>query len=198
MIQMLSSRRVLVYDFSQREHGINHHLRLGRRENHMREKTVVAVILGALFILCSANPLRAQSASDACSLLTASEVSAALEVKSLPGKPAVEGSPKACVWSDVADASVSNRRVTLSITTSTTAFEYMKSSPRITIETVSGIGDEAFYEISKGGDAPILQVRKGGSVFTLQILSGLKSKPFTLDEVKAKEATLAKAAAGRF
>ena len=136
--------------------------------------------------------------SDACSLLTVSEVNSALEIQSLPGKPAFEGSPKACIWSDAADASISNRRVTLSITSSTTAFDLMKSSPRIAIETVSGIGDDAFYEIPKGSEAPILQVRKGGSFFTLRILNGLKSKPFTRDEVKEKEATLAKKAVGRF
>ena len=74
----------------------------------------------------------------------------------------------------------------------------MKSGQRITIETVRGIGDDAFYEILKNHEAPILQVRKGGSVFTVRILNGLKSKPFTLEEVKAKEATLARAAAARF
>ncbi len=135
---------------------------------------------------------------DACSLLTPGEVSAAIEIQSLPGKPVVPGSTKACMWTDSADASVGSRRVTLSITDSTVAFGLMKSSPRITTEPASGIGDEALYEIPKDHEAPILQVRKGGSVFTLRILNGLKAKAFTTDEVKTKEATLAKAAAGRF
>lgn len=136
--------------------------------------------------------------SDACSLLTTGEVSAALEINSLPGKPVVVGSPKLCMWSDAAGGNINNRRLTLSMTSSTTAFDFMKSSPRITTEAVPGIGDEAFYEIPKGGETPILQIRKGTSVLTLRILNGLKSKPFTRDEAKAKEAMLAKAAADRF
>jgi hypothetical protein len=163
----------------------------------LKNRALLSGALTSVFVLGGSHRILAAT-SDACSLLTAGEVSAALEIKSLPGKAAFAGSPKACVWSDSADTSVSNRRVTLSITASTTAFDLMKSSPRITIETVSGIGDESFYEIPKGHETPTLQVRKGGSVFTLRILNGLKSKPFTIDDVKAKEATLARAAAGRF
>ena len=150
------------------------------------------------YSVADALSLPAAATQDACALLTPGEVSAALEIQSLPGKPAFPGSTKACIWSDSADSSASNRSVTLSITSSTAAFQIMKTSPRITIETVSGIGDEAFYEIPKGHESPILQVRKGGSVFTLRILNSLKSKPFTTDEAKTKEATLAKDAAGRF
>ena len=162
-----------------------------------KNRMLLAGALTSVFMLGGSHRILAAT-SDACSLLTAGEVSAALEIKSLPGKAAFAGSPKACVWSDSANTSVSNRRVTLSITASTTAFELMKSSPRISIETASGIGDDSFYEIPKGHETPILQVRKGGSVFTLRILNGLKSKPFTLEDVKQKEATLARAAAARF
>ena len=102
------------------------------------------------------------------------------------------------MWSDAADGNINNRRVTLSITSSTIAFNQMKSSPRITTEALTGVGDEAFYEIPKGHDTPILQVRKGGETFALRILDGLKSKPFKLEDVKTKEATLAKVAVGRF
>jgi len=155
-------------------------------------------LLGALTLSLVLGAHSALAAtSDACSLLTAGEVSRALEIKSLPGKPAVAGSPKLCMWSD-ADAGINGRRLTLSVTASTTAFNLMKSSPRITTEAVTGIGDEAFYEIPKGRETPILQVRKGNSVFTLRILNGSKSQAFALNEVKAKEATLAKEAAGRF
>ena len=136
--------------------------------------------------------------SDACSLLTTAEVSTALEIKSLPGKFAIAGSPKACVWSDTPEASPDSRRVTLSITSSTVAFNNMKSSPRITVEPASGIGDEAFYALPSAHETPILQIRKGTSVLALRILNGLKSKAFALADVKTKEASLGKAAAGRF
>ncbi len=163
----------------------------------LKYRALVSGVLTMMFALGGSHRTLAAT-SDACSLLTVSEVNSVLEIQSLPGKPIFAGSPKACIWSDAADTSISNRRVTLSITASVAAFELTKSSPRITIETVSGIGDDAFYEIPKGSEAPILQVRKGSSFFTLRILNGLKSKPFTLGEVKAKEATLAKNAVGRF
>ena len=163
----------------------------------LKYRALLCGVLTMIFVLGGSHRTLAAT-SDACSLLTVSEVNSALGIQSLPGKPAFAGSPKACIWSDTADTTTSNRHVTLSISASATAFELIKSSSRITIETVSGIGDDAFYEIPKGKEAPILQVRKGGSFFTLRILNGPKSKPFTRDEVKAKEATLAKNAVGRF
>jgi len=135
--------------------------------------------------------------SDACSLLTTEEVSAALEVTSLAGKPAIAGSPKSCIWSDSPTDSIDHRRVTLSITNSVVGFNAMKSSTRIVTEAVSGIGDEAFYELPKG-ESPFLVVRKGQATFTLRVLNGLKLKAFSLEQEKTKEATLGKAAAGRF
>jgi hypothetical protein len=165
--------------------------------------TGLALILGLAgsqkTSIAQAAPSPVPATDDACSLLTVAEVGAALGIQSLPGKQAVPGNSKLCMWTDSADANISNRRLTLSITSSATAFQLMKSSPRITIEAVGGIGDEAFYELPKGSnESPVLQVRKGGAVLTLRILNGLKSKAFTTEEVKTKEALLAKAAAGRF
>ena len=74
----------------------------------------------------------------------------------------------------------------------TTAFDMGKSNKQIKIEPVRGIGDEAYYEIFSS-DSPLLVVRKGSSAFNVRILNGLKFKPFTLAEEKAKEADLAKA-----
>lgn len=156
------------------------------------------VIVAAIVVVGSAGRTAGAAEPDACTLLTTAEVSGALGVNSLPGKRTFGGSPKACLWSDDAGGSVNNRRVTLTITSSTMAFQMMKSSPRIKTEPVSGIGDEAFYELPGPHEAPILQVRKGSEVFTLRVLNGLKLTPFTVEDVKAKEASLAKAAAARF
>jgi hypothetical protein len=46
-------------------------------------------------------------------------------------------------------------------------------------------------------DSPFLMVRKGGTVFNVRILNGLKLNAFTLEQEKAKEADLGKAAASR-
>ena len=134
-------------------------------------------------------------APDACSLLTVQEVSAALEVQSLPGKP-LFGHSTACSWSDDAAQSVDHRRVTLSVVNTTVPFNTMKTSPRLTIEPVSGVGDDAYYVLLKS-DSPQLAVRKGGTVIQIRVLNGLKAKPFNLAQEKAKEAALGKAAAAR-
>lgn len=134
--------------------------------------------------------------ADACGLLTRAEAGKALEVESLAGKRIVESSPKACIWSDDAKAAVDSRRVTVQYI-AIAGFQMGKSRPgRFTIETVSGVGDEAYYEIIKS-ESPILIVRKGNTAIGVRILNGLKFKAFTLDEEKAKEAELAKAAVGR-
>jgi hypothetical protein len=101
------------------------------------------------------------------------------------------------MWSDVPNHNVDHRRITLSIL-SVAGFQVGKSgaNKRITIEPVSGIGDEAYYELFTS-ESPFLVVRKGSVAFDVRILNGLKAKPFTLDEEKAKEADLAKAAASR-
>lgn len=135
------------------------------------------------------------AAPSACSLLTVQEVSAALEVQSLPGK-ALFGRSSACIWSDDAAQSINHRRVTLSIVNTTAVFNNMKTSPRLSTEPVTGIGDDAYYVLLKS-ESPQLAVRKGGNVIQIRVLDGLKEKPFTLAQQKAKEAALAKAAVAR-
>jgi hypothetical protein len=130
---------------------------------------------------------------DACSLLTAAEVSKALEEKSLPGKRVIPQSPKMCSWSDDAD----QRSVVVSYS-GVAGFAFAKSPKRnITIEPAPGIGDDAFYLISNSKTSPFLHVRKGNSAFSIRVLNGLKLKPFTQDQEKTKEADLAKAAVAR-
>ena len=141
-------------------------------------------------------PLGSTGAPDACALLSTSDVSTALEVASLPGRHAFGNSPLACIWSDDTTGSFGNRRVTLTIM-SMQAYTMGKSNPVIITEAAPGIGDDAFYELFKGKESPFLCVKVGGSAFQVRVLNGLKLKPFTLEQEKAKEAALAKAAVGR-
>jgi hypothetical protein len=135
---------------------------------------------------------------DACALLTEADVSAALEVKSMPGKRVVESSPKACIWSDDPSGGFRNRRVTLTITP-VAGFDAAKSNlaTRLTIEPVAGVGDDAYYEIFRTSETPMLAVKKGGTAFVVRILNGLKLKAFAREAVKAKEAELGKDAAAK-
>jgi hypothetical protein len=133
---------------------------------------------------------------DACALLTEADVTKAIEVKALPGKRIVPSSPKVCGWSDVDGGDINHRRVTAAYT-SVTGFQVAKSQPgRMSIEPISGIGDDAYYAIPKS-ESPILSVRKGDTAIRIRLLNGLKLPPFTLEQEKTKEADLAKAAVAR-
>lgn len=139
----------------------------------------------------------AQNNVDACSLLTAADASKALEASSVPGKRIVASSPAGCVWSADPAASDSSRRVAL-VTHSLRAFQIAKSPAikTIKVEPVTGIGDEAFYQFYPSA-SPFLFARKGNTAFSVRILRGTRSKPFTVEQEKSKEAALAKAAVAR-
>ena len=155
---------------------------------------VVAVNLGAPYADSFAAEhalLSRAGADDACALLTPDQVSAAIEVKALPGQHLVAISTKQCIWSEDPKPNTDHRRVTLNITT-VRSFNMGKSNPGLTTEAVSGVGDEAYYIIYKA-DAPTLVVRTGDSAFDLRLLNGGKAKALTIDETKARELALAKA-----
>ena len=132
----------------------------------------------------------------ACTLLTNADATKALEVPSRPGKELVNST--GCIWwSDPAESDTS-RRVTL-VTHSLTSFR-VAMHPAITtikVEPVSGIGDEAFYQIYPHDQNPFIWVRKGDVTFDVRIITRLDPKPFTLAQEKAKDAVLAKAAVAK-
>ena len=140
----------------------------------------------------------AQANPEACTLLSAGDASKALEASSLAGKRLMPADPTGCIWSADPAASDSSRRIAVN-THTVRAFQFAMR-PAITtikVEPVSGIGDEAFYQIYPGDASPFIWVRKGDKTFSIRILTRLKPKPFTLDQEKAKEAVLAKAAVAR-
>jgi hypothetical protein len=139
-----------------------------------------------------------RTAPDACSLLTPSDVSTAIESTSLPGKRLFPTNPAFCMWSDSPINAVTNRRVTLEIL-KPNAYDVAKGSGNGTkVEPVAGIGDDAYYlESIKSSQPPYLYVRKGRTDFQVRILNGLNFKAFTLAQEKAKEADLAKAVAAK-
>ena len=165
-----------------------------------RGGTLRAFVLAAslpISIPATRPSLKLASDVDACTLLTTAEASKALEVTSLPGKRLIASSPKICVWSNDSTQGFGGRRVNLSVMTPA-AFQVGKSAGArgINIEPVSGLGDEAYYEIPKT-DSPFLFVRKGQTAFSVRILNSLKMKAFSREQEKAKEADLAKAAVAR-
>ena len=173
----------------------------------MRTQHRIASSLTPALLLVSISATRFMPASDAtatapnapaaCTLLTTADASTALEKPSQPGKELVDAT--GCVWSNDPAASDSSTRVTLN-THSLRSFQ-AAMHPAITtikIESVSGIGDEAFYQIYPNDQAPFIWVRKGNVAFDVRILTRLKPKPpFTNDQLKSKIASLAKAAVAR-
>ena len=67
----------------------------------------------------------------------------------------------------------------------------------IQIESVSGIGDEAFYQIYPHNQNPFIWVCKGNTAFSIRIITTLEPRPFTNDQERSKLAALAKAAVGK-
>jgi hypothetical protein len=170
-------------------------------------RIISSAICGLLFLSVSAArfvatgsraPSFQNSAPAACTLLTPAEAGAALEASSQPGKEEGMG-PTGCIWSNDPAAGDTSRRVGVN-THSIRAFDIAKK-PAITtikIESVSGIGDEAFYQIYPNDQSPFIWVRKGKESFSIRILTRIKpARPFTIDQEKSKLVVLAKAALGR-
>lgn len=150
---------------------------------HVQRVVVAAAVSAPLFV---------GAQRDACSLLTPAEVSAAIESTSLPGKRLLPSDTRHCIWSDSPTNAVSNRRVTLTILMPG-AYDFGKggvAGASVKIEAVSGVGDDAYYQL---GGSPRLTVRRGSTDFQVQILNGFNFKAFTLAQEKAKEVDLAKA-----
>ena len=152
-----------------------------------------------LFLSTSAARFNApvQKEVDACTLLTVGDASKALEQSSQPGKRLVESSPTGCMWSADPKMSDSARKIAVN-THSQRAFEFAKK-PAITtikIEPVSGVGDEAFYQIYPKGASPFIWVRKGSNAISVRML-GTSTNRFSVEQEKAKELALAKAAVAK-
>jgi hypothetical protein len=151
------------------------------------------------FAVAARVPSSVHGDPEACTLLTPADVSTAIEASSKAGKRITESSPKECIWSSDPAASDTSRRVALAIV-STRAFGFA-SRPAIStikVEPIAGIGDEAFYQVYPNNASPFIWVRKGNTALSIRILTRLKpQKPFTLEQEKAKEAVLAKAAVAK-
>jgi hypothetical protein len=165
----------------------------------MKTNGIASAVTGLLLLLSiAAARFAAQSQGiEACTLLTVGEVSKALEQSSKPGKRMVEASPDGCIWSADPAASDTSRQVALNLHTPR-AFMIAKS-PAITtikIEVVSGVGDEAFYQIYPAPRDPFIWVRKGKNAISIKIM-GTKANQFSVEQDKSKLLTLAKSAVAK-
>jgi hypothetical protein len=127
----------------------------------------------------------AQSASDACSLLTPAQVSAAAGAQMGPGKYVTPTFKTTCTWT------AAGKIVTL-MTEGVDAYNKGKTplSPAMQIVSASGIGDDAYYVVM-AGKMVALFVRKGGNAFKMSVYSQLP-----VPKLEAMESALAQQVAG--
>jgi len=156
---------------------------------HLRVTTTI--LIGVLLIGSVVAPLRA-APSEACSLLTQANVSAALGVAIGAGQQ-IAG-PSTCGWS------AQGKRVTLTITrpaAGQSPVDRFNSGKTpiigVTNEPAAGVGDDAYYVyFTKAPNSGTgLVVRKGSFVFEIRVYG------FALDQAKTIAKTLAQALTGR-
>ena len=153
----------------------------------MRLERIIAISIWALVfsavVMCAQS--QAADANNACSLLTTSQVSAALGGDVAAGESTV---PKKCRWKQkqtgpaalVADLDLWDPKTV----------ESAKSTATLTHTTVSpvpGLGDDAFYLSRKQVQSEILYVKKGSHAFSVHIMG----KKLSNEEMRAKEKALA-------
>lgn len=160
--------------------------------NNMNSKIKSAALLAVLFVVavCSSPVASAAPPADACSLLTAAQVSSVLGV---PAAGKAMG-PKACMWVQTGVKPGSPRRrvdiVILIMQGYTQGYAVAKMPNAPTTATqVSGLGDDAYYLSMTSAHAYTeLRVKKGSVAFSIRVQRS--GTPFTPDQIKVKEKTL--------
>jgi hypothetical protein len=154
----------------------------------MRSNQSASLSISAALLLCTAMlaPRGAQTAlaSDACTLLSAAQVSSVLGTPVEAGEHIVPNSLTSCGWMGPGGASIGSKKIVLSLL-SARSFQTGKTPVKGVTETLApGIGDEAYY-ISMPPFGTALSVRKGSAYFQLRIAG------FPSGQVRTLERTLA-------
>ncbi len=128
--------------------------------------------------------------TEACSLLTPEQVSAALGISVGPGQHVPANNLKACGWTQQGSSTPGAKRVLLSI--ESTKFWAARKTPvdGITKTPASGIGDDALY-ITTPPFGTGLNVKKGEVALIVRVYG------FATGQIEAKEKTLALQALSR-
>lgn len=159
----------------------------------MQTKWKIGVILAGLFACGTFGPRAAFAAPprDACSMLTPAQVGAALGVSVGVGEKILPNSTSMCGWEVPGEKGMGRKRVVLNIyaqigsLTPVQRFNTAKTPVKgITKVPVSGVGDDAILVTTPGFGTGLI-FRKGSLAFDLRVYG------FPLDQIKAKEETLA-------
>jgi hypothetical protein len=155
----------------------------------MDKKHSIPFVIVSLFILFVCGSRAAYAApTNPCSLLTPAQVSAVLGVNVGEGQ---HPASTLCEWSVPGQSGPGTKRVTVTIQ-DPRAFEYAKMpvGGGITKTPASGIGDDAVYGTTPKF-AAVLTVKKGDVVFVVRVYGFPIDPGKPLDDVQAKEKTLA-------
>jgi len=154
----------------------------------MRPITFTVALLGGILVSCTAF-----AAGEACLLIAQTQVSAALEIPVNPGTPI--SSPSTCQWIGKGRFATLTIMQPLAGKSPIDRFNAGKTSkvPGITVEPVSGVGEEAFYVYFSGTTRAGLGlvVRKGSSAFEVRVYG------FEIDKAKSVAKTLCQTVAGK-
>jgi len=153
----------------------------------MRPITFTVVLFGGTLLSCTAF-----ASGEACTLIAQTQVSAALEIPVNPGTPI--GSPSTCQWIGKGRFATLTIMQPLAGKSPIDRFNAGKTSkvPGITVEPVSGVGDEAFYVYFSGTTRALgLVVRKGSAAFEIRVYG------FEIDKAKSVAKTLCQTVAGK-
>ena len=147
-----------------------------------------SALFGGILVSCTAF-----AAGEACLLIAQTQVSAALEIPVNPGTPI--SSPSTCQWIGKGRFATLTIMQPLAGKSPIDRFNAGKTSkvPGITVEPVSGVGDEAFYVYFSGTTRAGLGlvVKKGNSAFEIRVYG------FEIDKAKPIAKTLCQTVAGK-
>jgi hypothetical protein len=160
----------------------------------MHTKPFFALLTATLLLSACRSPTPPAEApvTDACAVLTPTEISAVLGVPIDPGKHNIASSSIMCSWSMTGATGEAAVKLVLNFT-SFASYEKEKNAktPNITLTPASGIGDDALYITTEFGTS--LFVRKGSTAIAFSI----HDKTLPTDRLMAKEKVLGLKAASR-
>jgi hypothetical protein len=153
----------------------------------MRTIAMTGATMIVTLLLVSASSAIAAPPSDACSMLTNDQVSAALGGSVGAGKALANG---VCQWAQAGKPGAVLLKLDVTLLTPE-HFARLKSVTMGTVTKVDGLGDEAFYSYStftqNHTTLTVLYVRKGSAAVSIRVSGGTKPA----EEYQVKEKAIA-------
>jgi hypothetical protein len=146
--------------------------------------TVLCVTLAVAGLLGAPGTARSRPTGDACTLLSARQVSTVLGVPVSEGEHIVPDLLTSCAWSGPGGPSIGSKKIVVSLMTARSFTTGKTPVKGVTMTVADGVGDEAYY-ISMPPFGTALSVKKGDAYFQLRIAG------FPTGQVRTLERALA-------